>query len=270
MTLALIDGDLLSFRSAVVTENENEGLANWRTEQTLLDILNHVEATEFLIFIGGGDNFRKQVDPQYKAHRTKPKPKYLPTIEQFLMEQYGAIRVHGIETDDALGILQQEDSVICSLDKDLLQVPGLHYQWSKNNWVEVDNTSGIRHFYKQLLIGDRADNITGVQGIGTIKAGKLLDPVDDPEEMFSIVEQLYPDKLHFERNCHLLWILKSHNLFSHPSLKRLKPEPEVKLESIQETETGNVLSTVHGIQHLTIDGISHLGLTTGTTLIHDI
>ena len=255
MTTALLDGDLLGFRSAVVSKNDNAGLACWRAEQTLLNILAHTLADNFIIFIGGDNNFRKQVDPMYKAHRTKPKPTFLPDVEQFLMENYGAIRIHGIETDDALGILQTEDSILCSLDKDLLQVAGHHYQWSKDNHIEVDAFEGLKFFYKQLLIGDRADNIEGVRGLGTIKAGRLLDPLETEEEMFAVVRDLYKDDARLERNCHLLWILKSHKMFSHPELKTLKPEPEVRLEFIRETETGNVLFMEHGIHHLTTDGI---------------
>lgn len=259
--IALIDGDLLAYRSAAVTENDNEGLANWRAEQTLFDIIQHTEADNFIIFLGGLNNFRKILDPTYKANRKeKQKPKYLKTIESYLMNNYGAIRINGIETDDALGILQSEESVICSIDKDLLQVPGNHYRWPYNEWLEVTSIEGLRQFYKQLLIGDKADNVYGVDKIGKVKAGKLLDSIEDESEMFSIVKDLYNNDLRLELNGYLLWILKTPALYRLPGLNKLKPKLEVSLEYIQETETGNVLFTEHGMNHLTIDGTLELGL----------
>ena len=255
-TTALIDGDIVAYRASAAFNNaETEGLACWAVEKTISDILYKTDVENYLIFIGGNNNFRKVIDPEYKAHRTKPKPQHLPMVELFLQQHYGAIRIHGLETDDALGILQQERSIICSIDKDLLQVPGLHYNWVTNSFTEVSDLEGIKQFYSQLLIGDVADNIKGIKGVGKVKAEKLLRDIDDPDDMFNIVRKEYDNDLRMERNCHLLWILKSQNFWTHDDMNTLKPNPEVRLDYILETETGYDLFTEHGMKNLKIDGI---------------
>jgi 5'-3' exonuclease len=59
-----------------------------------------------------------------------------------------------------------------------------------------------------MLIGDRADNVIGVEGIGTVKAGRAISPLHDEKDMYSLVHSLYNDDERFKRNAQLLWILK--------------------------------------------------------------
>ena len=50
---------------------------------------------------------------------------------------------------------------------------------------------GLKNFYKQLLTGDRADNIPGVPSIGPIKSGKILSKCKDELDMFEAVWDKY-------------------------------------------------------------------------------
>ena len=95
--------------------------------------------------------------------------------------------------DDEIAIAVTEygdDSIIVSLDKDFDQVQGWHYNFVKKDKYYVTHEEGMLNFYCQFLTGDRIDNIIGVQGIGPVKARKLLEGKSE-REMFAIcAEQL--------------------------------------------------------------------------------
>lgn len=64
-----------------------------------------------------------------------------------------------------------EKTVICTKDKDLDMISGLHYNWTKDKEpYEVSEQQALKAFYSQLLTGDRVDNIQGIKGIGNKKA----------------------------------------------------------------------------------------------------
>lgn len=211
--IALIDSDLVAFRCAASAESEPEEIAILRVDKLMRDILQATEAESYLSFLTGPGNFRKQINPEYKANRKdKPLPIHLQSCRSFLIETWNTQVTEGYEADDALGMYQykgrfaEDDTVICSLDKDLKMIPGYHYNWVKGEFDTVTTLDGIRHFWKQMLIGDKADNINGVAKIGPVKAGKLLDHVTDPKEMFWIVSDLYDSSERFWINADCLWI----------------------------------------------------------------
>lgn len=213
MTIALIDSDIVAFRCAAVSENEPEDIAIVRTDKLMREILEATQADSYLAFLTGRGNFRKQINPDYKANRKdKEPPKHLQICREFLKQDWSAIVIDGYEADDALGINQTSESVICSIDKDLLQIPGKHYNFVKQEWLEVSELEGIRHFYKQMLIGDTSDNIKGIDKIGPVKAEKLLGSLEKEKDMFWVVSDLYsassePDgSERFWMNADCLWI----------------------------------------------------------------
>ncbi len=67
-----------------------------------------------------------------------------------------------------------DNTVICSIDKDLQQIPGNHYNFVKKEHSFVTPEEAIQNFYKQILTGDAADNIKGAKGIGPVRAGKII------------------------------------------------------------------------------------------------
>jgi 5'-3' exonuclease len=99
--------------------------------------------------------------------------------------------VYGQEADDALGIAQTADTCIVSIDKDLLQIPGVHYHFVKKEFYNITPDQGLRHFYMQLLMGDRIDNIPGVYGIGPVNAKRILSKCNTEEEMYHAVVAAY-------------------------------------------------------------------------------
>ena len=87
----------------------------------------------------------------------------------------------------------KEPCVIASIDKDMLQVPGWHYNFVKNEWTTIDYFGGLKRFYEQLLKGDRSDGIPGVAGLGEKKAARMLEGCETEQEMFDICRQAYND-----------------------------------------------------------------------------
>lgn len=204
----LIDGDIVAYRcAATVKEDEDKEIAFYRMDVLLQQIFDATEADEYELWLSGGNNFRKLIYPEYKANRKDMVPPvYLQDCREYLVSVWKAKLSDGVEADDMLGLGQTDDSVIATIDKDLRMVPGKHYNFVKFILDEVTEGDAIRHFYKQLLIGDKADNITGVVGIGPVKAGKAIDYLNSEQEMLDTVLCLYDDYKRFLINAECLWI----------------------------------------------------------------
>jgi 5'-3' exonuclease len=192
-------------------------------------------------YLGGSDNFRYNIYPEYKGNRKdKPKPTYLEDCRELLVTQYSANIVNGYEADDALGIAQTKydgNSRICSLDKDLLMVPGWHWNWVNLEAKLVSPLDGLKCFYRQLILGDKSDNIKGFDGALRGTCPKFIEKLQEPinhmtEEidMYEHVKEVYHDYVveqesptldsywlgNLHRNASLLYILKEEDKFWQP------------------------------------------------------
>src|SRR6266571_2654280 len=182
--LALLDGDITCYRCAWASENDDFPIARWRIDEMLDGILLDTGATEFIIWLSDSreNNFRYKIYPEYKANRKDlSRPRHLEALKEYLITRWQARIALGQEADDALGIeqtrLRKEAGLICcivSVDKDLQQIPGNHYNFVKKEHSFVTPESALRNFYKQILTGDSADNIKGAKGIGPVRADKIL------------------------------------------------------------------------------------------------
>lgn len=207
---ALVDGDILLYRVGYTTEEEPEAIAQFRMEELTQRILDTVKADSYVIYLSAGrkETFRAKLNPSYKANRTQPKPLHYEFLKNYLKDIWNAEVAVGEEADDLMGIAQasyegrfaEDETIICSIDKDLKQIPGHHYNFVREEFDFVTPEQGLLFFYKQLLIGDKADNIPGVAGIGPVKAGKILDDLlyEPEEEMFLAVQNTYRDWLQRE------------------------------------------------------------------------
>lgn len=195
------DGD--EAETLTVTVNkivEPIGKAVLALEQIIKSILNHTGAPEYEVYISGEDNFRKKIEYPvvYKGNRVEPKPHYYHEMRKYLIELHDAIVVDGMESDDMLSIRQRElkgESIICSIDKDLKQVPGYHFNIDTKEIVKINALEGFRSFGKQMLMGDRTDNIIGLTGYGEVKATKTLADLKSEEEIYEAVKNAYKESL---------------------------------------------------------------------------
>ena len=222
---ALVDGDIILYRCAASAENDSLDIAKARVNELLDQVLEAVGATSYRFFLSGKKNFRKSIYPEYKANRTQPKPIHLSPLREWACEELSAeITERELEADDYLGIYQDKaegSTIICSLDKDLLIIPGNHYQWQfgTSKWTKdakrfyQSEIEGLRLFYEQCLKGDKADNVKGVAGLGDAKARKLLAECTTEKEMLDVVLSKYSHEDEFLMNAQCLWILQGFDDF---------------------------------------------------------
>src|SRR3990167_503590 len=194
----------------------------------ILDSIN-VEHNERKIFITDtniNNNFRKQLDPEYKQNRNKShKPLLYAEAREALVNEFDAIEVSGVESDDVLGISQVDDtSIIASIDKYMMMIPGWHYNLNTKEIIHASDPGkltlkdsklkgfGFRWFCAQMLLGDVIDNVIGLHGYGPVKTNKLLKDLKTPKELFDKVASLYIQegrKEDITKNSQLLWIQRN-------------------------------------------------------------
>lgn len=202
----------------------------------LSSIVEDSGADEYVVYLTGEGNYREEVATilPYKGNRTAAKPFHYQNIRDYLTGKHRAEVVDGMEADDMMGIVQYKnwkyehglDTVICSIDKDLDMIPGWHYNWNKQEKYYVDDDEGMRHYYHQLLTGDRTDNIQGIPGIGKQKADKLLSQCTTEEDMWETVLDAYMAYYNelsasevmcvVKENAKLLWIVRELDADGNP------------------------------------------------------
>ena len=146
------------------------------------------------------NSIRKAASPSYKAKRIPNK--WVKMVRQELMNmQVEYISDDRWEADDLIKDraveLGFENCVICSLDKDLKQIPGVHfnyyrpilknpdgsYQKDENGFRKVADCVGLSvvteedadiFFWTQMLTGDAGDGVKGIPKMGIVTASKVI------------------------------------------------------------------------------------------------
>ena len=215
MCHALIDADILNYRIGFATNTENESVAIRTMAGFLEDLLliDLPQSSTWELHLTGKTNFRNEIatTKPYKGNRKgTEKPHHYSLLREYLITSWGATVNEGIEADDMLAIRATElgdESIIVTLDKDLDQVVGWHYNFVKKIKYYVEKDEGLLNFYKQFLTGDSVDNIEGAKGIGPKRAQKLLKDKTEVEMWNTVVEILGYDRA--IENGHLLYMLRS-------------------------------------------------------------
>jgi hypothetical protein len=225
MMKALIDGDILVYRIGFASEDETESIAMARCSEFIEDLILFNGFGEYQGYLTGKKNFRNEiaVTAPYKGNRKSAKPKHYQLLRDYMESAWSFTMIEDQEADDAIGIAAYEMEVgeycICSIDKDLDMLRGDHYNFVKDERYFITEEEGIKNFYKQLLMGDRVDNIIGIKGIGTVKAERLLKECKNENEMYLAILEAYDGNA--ERvleNGRLLWIRRQHSqLWTPPS-----------------------------------------------------
>ena len=217
MLKVLVDGDILAYRAAFATQDDLPKDAEEKIE-VLLDFvleetLDFPTPDQFEIYLTGFNNFRFEIAKSYpyKGNRSgAEKPKHLQHIRDYLINKFGAKVSEGEEADDLIAIAATRigpKAIVASIDKDMLQIPCRHFNFNKKEWTEVDEWSGTKFFYTQILTGDAADNIKGIYGIGPKKAGKLLEKCTTEEDLWKACVKAYDgDVDRIVENARLLWL----------------------------------------------------------------
>ncbi len=196
--LILIDGSAYLFRAF----HALPPLSNERGEPTgaLFGVVNMLRAhlaqkTEYLAFVidASGKNFRHEMFPAYKANRP-PMPEELraqidPMLAIVTALGIPVLRVAGVEADDVIGTLARQaaaagiEVIVSTGDKDLAQLVDDKVQLVNTMTGQTLDAAGV--FAKfgvrpdqivdyLALMGDKVDNIPGVDKCGEKTAAKWL------------------------------------------------------------------------------------------------
>lgn len=193
MRIGLIDGDIFAYRYAFsnqqifdfgaggIGEYTDMSQAVRDIDQSLRVIADEIKADGLIICLTGAKNFRKRINPSYKANRKKNvPPTLLADVRQYFLEEYQCEIWPDCEADDVMGVLQtrpgKDKTIIVSTDKDMLTIPGSLYNPMHNTKTVVKPEEALYAFYTQVLTGDAVDGYSGVPGIGPKRAEKILRP----------------------------------------------------------------------------------------------
>jgi len=218
--MILVDADIVAFRAAFSAEDEPEPfIACSRADFMLRDIAEACNQSSMELWLSGKNNFRYDVFPEYKANRLDAKrPKWEHEVKDYMRVHFQANTSDGCEADDMLGVRAVElgdTAIVATIDKDLDMIPGWHYNFVKREHYFVSPEEAIRHFYYQCIVGDTADGIKGVPGLGPKKAKKLLDACDEEalrngtdvnKLYYECVSNLFSCYEEFEMTAKCLWI----------------------------------------------------------------
>ena len=240
--VALIDADVIVYRVAFASEEEEEEICLARAKELIFEIVyTELNCDDYKAYITGRGNFREVVatTAPYKGNRKDfQRPKHYHALREYL-QRLGAELVEGQEADDAIAIQAQEGHYwIVSIDKDFDQVPGWHYNFVKKEKYYVTEEEGLRNFYTQILTGDRVDNIIGIKGVGPVKAEKILKDCTTEREYYDACVKAYDgDIARVTENGVLLWLRRYPNQLWQPPLPlQDSTGPLGSLRDLQTTE----------------------------------
>jgi DNA polymerase-1 len=159
-------------------------------------------------------NFRKELAPEtYKQNRDDDKAKLIHEQHDELSKWLTVLGVKQIypgvlEADDIISWLVREKlttTIIVSVDKDLLQLvdDNVHYYnpikkklITPANFVEEVGVEIYQYNHYKALLGDKSDNVDGIQGYGVQRSSRLCK-----EGYEGIVAKLSEeDKQKFDKN----------------------------------------------------------------------
>ena len=198
--LAIIDLDSAIYKcSAVHNDDEEQGLEfSIDTLRHFVqdNIVNPLAAKNYLFVTTGDDNFRYEVavTKPYKGQRSGEKPIHHAGLLAWAKQEYNCFTYEGVEADDVVVAVHhkyQGSSILVGIDKDNLQSPGWHYNYSKQEARFLFPIDAQYSLAYQMLTGDAGDNITGIMRVGDKGARNQLSQYECP---FDAVWAMYKEK----------------------------------------------------------------------------
>ena len=215
--ILLIDADSLVFASCYSRGEEKyytnleDSIAKF--DEQMMAIVNHLEENfevkEVITFNGCRGNFRKKINPTYKANRKKQDlPPLLFEMHQYVKDNYNSIYGYGLETDDLVARywknlsdeIGRDNVMIVSLDKDYKQFPALiyNYHYKHKCIYDITKETALYNFYEQMIMGDQADNVNYFYGKGRAFAKKYYvgckTKFQYTKKLFRLFKQQYKSK----------------------------------------------------------------------------
>ncbi|GAA2091147.1 DNA polymerase I [Brevibacterium salitolerans] len=220
-SLLLIDGHSMAYRAYHALPPEKFSTSTGQTTNAvfgfvsmLLTALEAERPTHVLVaFDRGRPAFRLEEHPGYKAGRAKTPPDFHGQVEliETLLEamRIPVVALEGVEADDVLATyarLGEEAGIevrIASGDKDSFQLvrEGVSVLYPKRGMSDltrmtpeaVSEKYGVtpaQYRGQAALVGEKADNLPGVPGVGEKTAAKWLNKYGDLEALLAHSEEI--------------------------------------------------------------------------------
>jgi hypothetical protein len=183
------DDQVLEKEKVVYPEPESHALEAVRTQLYSIEkeCREHYAVDDFervTVILSGPGNYREKLATivPYKGNRDPAhKPYWYQAIRNYLTGTWGAVVVHGREADDECSIIGHNSEpgsyIIATIDKDLDQIPGNHYNYLKQVFYANSADDGERFFWQQVISGDATDGVPGCFRVGELRARRLADDV---------------------------------------------------------------------------------------------
>lgn len=247
---AIIDADILRYEVGYAAEtgwraikDDPEALPPFDYVRDMLNqrigYIKGATRSQFsTLYMTEGPTFREKiaVTKPYKGTRKDTKPWHYDNLTVYLRDVLGARVVTEIEADDAMAIdhvQSADETILCSRDKDLRQVPGEFFSWELGKqpefqtvvdplgYVHLDREkstpkltgTGYLFFASQVLTGDTVDNIPGLPKTGPVAAYDELvgrTPEEAEQVLFREYKRVYGDdwEIHLTEQAQLCWIVR--------------------------------------------------------------
>lgn len=203
---ALIDADPLVYVIGWQYRDQLPDLMSIRDVQNSCDamisqLLTRVRADRYVGSFSSEKSFRNRIykyNPYKGSRRDKEQwvLNWEEVIKDHLRDKWFFVTPYDLEADDLLATaaaILLPPYIVCSPDKDMRQIPGLHFNPGKEDAVPVQITSEEADyaFWLQVLMGDDTDCVAGIPGIGEVKAKKILEQAYDPMMRPNVVRSAY-------------------------------------------------------------------------------
>ena len=213
--IILVDGSSYLYRAyhalppLTTSKNQPTGAIKGVISMIKKILTDHPESPLAVVFDAKGKTFRHDMYSEYKANRP-PMPEDLvqqiePIHQIITLMGIKLIMIPGVEADDVIGTLAEQarqkrlDTVISTGDKDMTQLVCKNVSVVNTMSGELLNESGVlkkfgvepKYITDYLaLIGDKSDNVPGVEKVGPKTAVKWLDEFGDIDGIKSNAESI--------------------------------------------------------------------------------
>ena len=233
--------------------------------------------TDYLVFAldSKGDTFRKEIYDQYKAHRPDVPEDLLaqlPVVVSFIEKMgFASAAKVGFEADDIIASLAFKaksaglEVRVVSHDKDLYQLitdgitmfdPMKKKDITKESCFEKYGVTPEQFTDYQSLLGDSADNVPGVKGVGAKTAEALIKQFGTLDNIYANIENIEKPRWQklLNENKELAYISKqlvtldkeAYELLELNNMELPNENPILKIASTLESyDMHRIISKVH-------------------------
>jgi 5'-3' exonuclease len=210
--LLIVDGLNLAFR----WKHQKKEFYKAEYVATVISLAKSYNCGDIVVLGDGGSDYRKNIDPEYKANRKERYADQTPeeaqefknflgefqkTMEALTEKGFLTIKYNGVEADDIAAVIclaREEiglDNIwLVSSDKDwdLLVNENIsrfstvtRKETTMGNWDEHYDFDPEYYLTFKCLTGDKGDNVPGVSGIGPKRASGIIQDYGDVFDIMS-------------------------------------------------------------------------------------